>query len=151
VQPNPAEAGNAPGILGRSLRRSRRAFGPRSLLLAFGVFAAGCGGWRETLLPPEFLVQREHPSRVRVTLRDGTRTVVARPTAVNGCLVGTCRDAAIPNMYVLDGGRVRVPFSEITAVDTRSPWDPTGAIALVVAGAAVGLLAFSAIFISGWS
>jgi hypothetical protein len=150
VRPSPRGHTGAGGISDEARRCACRAAGIAGALVAFGLIVSGCGGWQETLLPPEFLVQREHPGRVRVTLRDGTRCVIHHPTISNGSLVGTCRGSTVPKRYFLDESRIRVPFAEITTMDTRSAWDPTGTVALVAAGTAVGLLAFTALFISGW-
>ena len=61
-----------------------------SLLLAAQALT-GCATWQVVEATPQALITRDHPSRVQVREKGGTKYVMAAPVVVGDTLVGTVK------------------------------------------------------------
>jgi hypothetical protein len=92
-----------------------------------------CMSWKTQDATPQQLVSEEEPSRIRVTLTDGTQVVLTEPTVSGDTLWG-----------LEDGERTGIPEPEIAEVALRRADGTTTVIALgvgVVVAAGVWYLA----------
>ena len=79
-------------------------------LVTMGLFAsASCQTWRATTVAPQQLVTQEHPSVVRLTLKDGGIVVLAQPAVRNDSLasaVDAGAGVALTDICVLEVRRL---------------------------------------------
>ena len=82
----------------------------RAVLLLFLLLnLTACTSWQPAATPsPTQFVEVEQPDRVRVTVRDGTESVLEEPSVEGDELVGTVEEAS-----------VRVPFGDIFRLEVR--------------------------------
>jgi hypothetical protein len=70
----------------------------RRLLLLFSLLTlplVGCRTWQPAQAPPETLLLRDPPERVRVTRADGVQLVLERPELRAGAIVATAAPGAV--------------------------------------------------------
>lgn len=84
-----------------------------TMLLTLALLLTGCDTWVPTRLDPVDYIQRERPSWIRVSLRDGEQRRIRRPTVRDGAIVDArarctrtrCEDSIDPDDVTLLEGR----------------------------------------------
>jgi hypothetical protein len=69
--------------------RSRRTIGTMVTLVLVGLASSSCSHWQRQWIAPALVVERDHPTILRVTRTDGTRLEIMGPTIAGDSLVGT--------------------------------------------------------------
>jgi hypothetical protein len=57
-------------------------------LLLVGLASVSCASWRRQWIGPALVVERDHPTVLRVAQVDGTRVIINEPTIVGDSLIG---------------------------------------------------------------
>ena len=106
----------------------------RAVLLLFLLLnLTACTSWQPAATPsPTQFVEVEQPDRVRVTVRDGTESVLEEPSVEGDELVGSVEEAS-----------VRVPFGDIVRFEVRR-----FSVGRTVMWVAVGVGAYVAAFVA---
>ena len=106
----------------------------RAVLLLFLLLnLTACTSWQPAATPsPTQFIEAEQPDRVRVTVRDGTESVLEEPSVEGDELVGTVEEAS-----------VRVPFGDIFRLEVRR-----FSVGRTVMWVAVGVGAYVAAFVT---
>jgi hypothetical protein len=123
------------------MRRAYALLGRITLLAALGLHAGACMSWKTQPVSPDQVVAK-NPDQVRVTLGNGSRIVVARPTIIGDSLIGTAPGSdpkpAMPRRVI--------PLSDIRSVQVQRV--NAGKTALLIAG--VGVTAVAVIAAATW-
>jgi hypothetical protein len=123
------------------MRRAYALVGRIPLLAALGLHVGACVGWKTQRVSPDQVVAK-NPAQVRVTLGNGNRIVLVRPTIIGDSLIG-----APPGS---DPKRVAprrvVPLADVRSVEVRRV--NAGRTALLIAG--VGVTAVAVIAVATW-
>ena len=97
--------------------------------VVFMAYLAGCYRWAPQGMTPQELIAAEHPSEVRVTLRDGTRHTLLRPSIGRDSLLGS-----------RDGSPWSAPLTQVQHVEVRQL---RTALTVIGVSAAVGIAALT--------
>ena len=111
----------------------------RVVLLLFGVLhLTACSTWQSVgPVSPSQFIEAEQPDRVRVTVRDGTESVLEEPSVEGDELVGSVEEAS-----------VRVPFGDIFRFEVRR-FSTVRTLGAVVGGAVLTTVAIYALVFYG--
>ena len=82
-------------------------------LLFVGLACSSCSHWRRQWIDPALVVERDHPTRLRVTRVDGARVEIRNPTIAGDSLSGhpAKSDASVKSLSV--------PLHEVEFVEAR--------------------------------
>lgn len=139
----------------------RPAHHPLAAALLLAIHLAACTSWHVEQASPQALLDAQHPSRLRVTRRDGARIVLAHPSMVGDTLVGgsqghsprvTPAQTTLAHSSLLGdtpvgaarGRSTRVAVADIASLAVRRGSAPRtllliGGIILVTAGASAAM------------
>lgn len=90
-------------------------------LLLVGIASSSCATWRRQWISPALVVERDHPTVLRVTRVDGTRVELKQPTTVGDSLIGA---SANPS------SRASVALHKIEYVEVRKSKSTPGILLL---------------------
>ena len=111
----------------------------RAVLLLFLLLnLTACSTWQSVgPVSPSQFIEAEQPDRVRVTVRDGTESVLEEPSVEGDELVGSVEEAS-----------VRVPFGDIFRFEARR-FSTVRTLGAVVGGAVLTTVAIYALIFYG--
>jgi hypothetical protein len=97
------------------------------------VHSSACTNWVAQPVSPDQVVSRK-PAQVRITLANGSRTVMAAPTIVGDSLIGVPADS----QGARSGRRLSTALSDVQSLEVQQV--NGGKTALMVVGAGLGAL-----------
>ena len=81
---------------------------PRALVLALACLLLGCAPYRPDGYAPQYLIEKEHPRKVRAVLDTGHRVVLEQPQVVGDSLVGN-----------VEGARAAYALTDVRQLEVR--------------------------------
>ena len=108
--------------------------------MLISLVAGGRYYWKPVTVEPRTAIAADHPSKVRVTIRDSTQHVLLNPVTAGDTLLGV-RDAP-------EHDRVAIGLRDITSFEVlRQQAAPVATPLLLMIGAATGYV----VVLSGWT